>query len=151
MKKILKYTMALSFAILALSCSKDESINDNTVYNTDELTFKTKSTEPSNDYTVRADLISVENDCYTYRLNHLFVDGNGYALAYSVIMRTGSGCETEGVVDAKKSIDGTGLYKGDVIEKDFLINGNTIVSLWESDPKTYSDFVIARDEMISNN
>ncbi|QYJ67616.1 hypothetical protein [Flavobacterium litorale] len=151
MKKILKYATVMSFAVLALSCSNDDSITDSNANNADELVFKTKSTEPTISYTVRADLISMDNDCYVYRINHLFIDENGTTLAFSVIMHSGSGCDDEGVGDANKSIDGTGLYKGDIIEKDFLINGKTTVSLWESDPKAYLDYIIARDEMISNN
>lgn len=153
MKKILVYTLSLTFAIIFLSCSKEEIINDNTNANTEELNFEltTDSTEPTIRYEVKTNLIRVNEtrDCFTYQVNHILKTESGMSLTYSVIMHSGSGCKTEGTGLATDSEDGTGIYKGDIILRDYKINRETMVSLWESEPDTYEAYVRARSEMLA--
>lgn len=153
MKKFIISTICLTISLLS-SCSNDDNFNEPSAYNgvNTQVEFHTKGNVPHVSYTVKADIISVNaaGDCFTYRVNHLISDGDEISLGWSVIMHSGSGCSDQGVGKATNSTDGTGEYNGDIIEKDFLVNGRTMVSLWESNPSTYAAYVAARDAMIAS-
>lgn len=144
MKLICYYLFAILLFLSMMSCSTDSDIN-NEISNT-EMVTKTGEPVPNTSFYTTTELIDYQNNCFKYQVS-LWMDyidtltnTRNVLLMHSVIMQTGSGCETEGAL----------YYNGDWIIEDLQISGTRITEFWNENPNEYLKYEVERDRMIAN-
>lgn len=143
--KLLRYylfTILLSLSII--SCSTEADVNER--INTTQMVSKSGEPVPNTNFYTTTELIGYQGNCFKYQVS-LFMDytdpmtnSREVLLMHSVIMQTGSGCETEGALN----------YNGDWIIEDLQITGTRITEFWDENPDEYAKYEDERDRMIAN-